>query len=203
MCSWPSSVAAQTTATSASDPLVRFHGSTGEIFLSLLGAWHRGKRSILEIVDQIQTKISSPGRIAEGVQVPTLKTSSAHIPSTGLGPQKRAHPQLATNPKSAKSPIVPIGAPHPKNLAGAPWLVGEEMGSHPQRHLTGPSSRSQGTATVISTESRATIETSIRGIEQTDTAPSPAADGGTMASPSRPIVVDSDTPPWLGRLSES
>ena len=76
------------------------------------------------------------------------------------------------------------------------------MGSHPQRELSGPSSPSQGTGTIISTENRAIIDTSIRGIEQTDAAPSRAADWGTMASPIGPIVVDSDTPPSLGGLPE-
>ena len=60
MSSLPSSFVAQTTATSASDPLVWFHGNRGENVWSLLGAWHRGKRSVLEIGDQIETKISPP-----------------------------------------------------------------------------------------------------------------------------------------------
>ena len=70
-----------------------------------------------DIVDQIQFKISSQGGIAEGVQVPTLRTSSALTPSTGQGPQKRAKPQVATNPKFPKYPNVPIGAPHLRNPA--------------------------------------------------------------------------------------
>ena len=107
----PSNVAAHDTATYAADPKVWFHGSRGEIFWSLLGAWHRGKRSVHEIVDQIEVKISSPGGIAEGVQVPALRTSSALTPSTGQGPQKRAKPQVATNSKSAKSPLFPSGPP--------------------------------------------------------------------------------------------
>ena len=113
MSSVPSNVATHTTATSAPDQPVWFHGSRGKIFLSLLGVWHRDKRSVGDIVYQIQVKISSPGGIAEGVQVPTLRTSSALTPSTGQEPQKRAKPQVATNPKSPKSQNVPIRAPHP------------------------------------------------------------------------------------------
>ena len=52
-------VAAHATATSAPDHPVWFHGSRGEIFSSLLGVWHRRKRSVRDIVDQIQVKISS------------------------------------------------------------------------------------------------------------------------------------------------
>ena len=92
MSSVPSNVAAHATATSAPDHSVWFHGSRGKIFSSRSGVWHRGKRSVQDIVDQIQIKISSPGGIAEGVQVPTLRTSSALTPSTGQGPQKRAKP---------------------------------------------------------------------------------------------------------------
>ena len=92
--------------------------------LSLLGVWHRGKRSVREIVDQIQVKISSPGGIAEGVQFPTLRTSSALTASTGRGPQKRAKHQVATKSKSPKSPNVPIEAPHPPDPAGVPGMVG-------------------------------------------------------------------------------
>ena len=67
MSSLPSNVAAHATATSAPDPTVWFHGSRAENVSSLLGAWHRGKRSVPEMVDQIQIQISSPGGIAEGV----------------------------------------------------------------------------------------------------------------------------------------
>ena len=149
-------------------------------------------------MDQIETENSSPGGIAEGVQVPTLTTSSALTPSTGQGPQKRAKPQVATNPKSPKSRNVPIGAPHPLDAVGVPGLVGGETDSHPHRELSGPRLPSQGTGTVISTKNRAIIELSIRVIEQTNAAPSRAAHSGTMASPMGPIVVDSDTPPSLG-----
>ena len=112
MSSLPSNIAAHATATSARDPTVWFHGSRGESFSSLLGAWHRGKRLVREIVDQIEVKIASLGGIPEGVQVPTLRTSSSLTPSTGQGLQKRDKPQVATNPKSPKSPNVPIGAPN-------------------------------------------------------------------------------------------
>ena len=64
-----------------------------------------------EIVDPIQIKFCSPGGIAQGVDVPTLRTSSSLIRSTGQGLQERASPQVATNPKSPKSPNVPVGAP--------------------------------------------------------------------------------------------
>ena len=53
---------------------------------------------------QIQIKISSPGGIAEGVQVPTLRTSSALTPSTGQGPLKGAKPQVATNSQVSELP---------------------------------------------------------------------------------------------------
>ena len=99
------------TATSAPDPSVWFHGSRGENLLSLLGAWHRGKRSVREIADQIPIKISSPQGIAEGVQVQTLRTSSALTPLTRQGPQKRAKLQVATNLESHRSPNISIGAP--------------------------------------------------------------------------------------------
>ena len=89
MSSVPSNVAAHATATSAPDYSVWFHGSRGENFSSLLGVWHRGKRSVQDIVDQIQIKICSPGGIAEGGQVPTLRTSSALTPSTGQGPSPK------------------------------------------------------------------------------------------------------------------
>ena len=142
MSSVPSNVAAHATATSAPDHPVWFHGSRGENFSSLLGVWHRGKRSVQDIVDQIQVKISSPGGIAEVVQVPTLRTSSALTPSTGQGPQKRAKPQVATNAKFPKSPNVPIGAPHPRNPAGVPGMVGAEIDGHPQGAIRGPQSLS-------------------------------------------------------------
>ena len=90
MSSVPSNVAAHATATSASDHPVWFHGSRGENVSSLLGVWHRGKRSVQDIVDQIQIQIFSPGGRAEGVQFPTLRTSLALTPSTGQGPQIRA-----------------------------------------------------------------------------------------------------------------
>ena len=122
------------------------------------------------------SKISSPGGIAKGVQVPTLRTSSAPTPWTGQGPQKRAKPQVATNPMSSKSPNVPFGAPHPRDPIGVPALVGEEMDSHPRRELSGPQLPCQGTRTVISTENRLIIESSIRVIEQTNAAPSRAAE---------------------------
>ena len=202
MSSVPSNVAAHATATSAPDHPVWFHGSRGENFSSLLGVWHRGKRSVQDIVDQIQIKISSPGGIAEGVQVPTLRTSSALTPSTGQGPQKRAKLQVATNPKFPKSPNVPIGAPHPRNPAGVPGMVGGEIDGHPQGAIRGPQSPIMGSGTVTSAENRAVIDLSTGVIERTNAAPSRAADWGTMASPMGPIVVDSGTPPSLGGLPE-
>ena len=203
MSSVPSNVAAHATATSAPDHQVWFHGSRGENLLSLLGVWHRGKRSVQDIVDQIQIKISSPGGIAEGVQVPTLRTSSALTPSTGQGPQKRAKPQFATNPKFPKSPNVPIGAPHPRNPAGVPEMVGGEIDGHPQGAMGGPQSPIMGSGTVTSAENRAVIDQSTGVIERTNAAPSRAADWGTMASPMGPIVVDSGTPLLsLGGLPE-
>ena len=202
MSSLSSSVAAHTTVTSASGPPAWFHGSRGENVSSLLGAWHRGKRSVREFVDQSGEKISSPGGIAEGAQVPALRTSLALTPSTGQGPQKRAKPQMATNPKSPKSPIVPIGASHPRDPAGVPGLVGGEMDCHPQGELRGPQMPIPGKGTVTSVENRAVIEQSTGVIERTNAAPSSAADWGTMASPMGPIVVDSDTPPSLRELPE-
>ena len=133
MSSVPSNVAAHATATSAPDHSVWFHGGRGENFSSLFGVWHRGKRSVQDIVDQIQIKISFPGGIAEGVQVPTLRTSSALTPSTEQGPQKRAKPQVATNLKFPKSPNVSIRAPHPRDPSGVPGMVGGEMDGHPER----------------------------------------------------------------------
>ena len=130
MSSLPSNVAAHATATSAPDPTVWFHGSRGENVSSLLGAWHRRKRSVREIVDQIQVKISSPGEIDEGVQVPTLRISSALTQSTRQGPQKWAKPQMATNPKSLKSPNVPIGPPILEiQLVYLGWLRGKWTGT--------------------------------------------------------------------------
>ena len=109
MSSLPSTVATHATATSRPHPTVWFHGSRGEKFSSVLGAWHRGKRSVREIVDQMQVKTSSPAGIAEGVQVPTLRTSLTLTPFTVQGPQQRAKPQVAISHKSPKSPNVPIG----------------------------------------------------------------------------------------------
>ena len=153
-------------------------------------------------MDQIQVKISSPGGIAEGVQVPTLRTSSALTPSTGQGPQKQAKPQVATNPKFPKSPKVPIGAPHPRDPAGVPGMVGGEIDGHPQRAIRGPQLPITGSGTVISAENRAITDSSTGVIERTNAAPSRTADWGTMASPMGPIVVDSGTPPSLGGLPE-
>ena len=150
MSSLPRNVASHATANSAPDPTVWFHGSRGENLSSLVGAWHRGKRLVREIVDQIQITIPSPGGIAEGVQVPTLRTSSALTPSTGQGPQKRAKPQVSNNPRSQKSPNVPIGAPHPRDPAAVPGLVGREVDSHPQREPRGPQLPFPSTGTVIS-----------------------------------------------------
>ena len=172
----PSNVAAHATATSAPDHPVWFHGSRGEIFSCLLGFWHRGKRSVQDIVDQIQIKISSPGGIGEGVRVPTLRTSPALTPSTGQGPQKRAKPQVATNPKFPKSPNVPIGAPPPRNSAGVPGIVGGEMNGHPQRAIRGPQLPIMGWGTVTSAKNRAVIDSPIGVIERTNAAPSRTAD---------------------------
>ena len=160
MSSVPSNVAAHTTATSAPDHRVWCHGSRGENVSSLLGVWHRGKRSVHDIVDQIQVKISSPGGRAEGVQVPTLRTSSVLTPSTRRGPQKRPKPQVATNSKSPKFPNLPIGAPHPRDLAGVPGMVGGETDGHPQRELSRPQLPITGPVTDISAENRAIIEPS-------------------------------------------
>ena len=123
MSSEPSNVAANATAIPAPDPGVWFHGSRGENFSFLLDVWHRGKRLVRKIVDQIQVKISSPGGIAEGIQVPTLRTSAALTPTTGQGPQKRAKPQVATYSKSPRSQNFPIGARHPRDPAGVPGMV--------------------------------------------------------------------------------
>ena len=155
-----------------------------------------------DIVDQIQIKISSPGGIAEGAQVPTLRTSSALTPSTGQGPQKQAKPQVATNHKFPKSPNVPIGAPHPRDPAGVPGMVEGEIDGHPQRAMRGPQLPITGSRTVISAENRAIIDSSTGVIERTNAAPSRTADWGTMASSMGRIVVDSGTPPLLGGLPE-
>ena len=171
MTSLPSNVAAHATAPAPPDPTVWFHGSRGQNVSSLLGAWHRGKPSVREIVDPIQIKFCSPGGIAQGVEVPTLRTSWALIRSTGQGLQERASPQMATNPKSPKSPNVPVGAPHPRDPAGVPWLVGGEMDSHPQRELRGPQLPFPGTGTVISAGNQAIIEPSPMVIERTNAAP--------------------------------
>ena len=202
MSSVPSNVAAHATATSAPDHPVWFHGSRGANVLSLLGVWHRGKRSVQDILDRTQIKISSPGGIAEGVQVPTLRTSSTLTPSTEQGPQKRAKPQVATNPKFAKLPTLPIGAPHPPDPAGVPGMVGEEIDGHPQRAMGEPQFRITGSETVISAENRAIIDSSTGVIELANAAPSRTAGWGTTASPMGPIVVVSGTPPLLGGLPE-
>ena len=198
----PSNVAVHATATSAPAHLVWFHGSRGENILSLLGVWHRGKRSVRDIVDQIQSKISSPGGIAEGEQVPTLRTSSALTPSTGQGPQKQAKPQVATNPKSPKSPNVPIRAPNPRDPAGVPRMVGGERDRQTQRELRGPQLPITGWGTAISAEHRAIIESSTTVIERTNAAPSRTADWGTIASPMGSTVVDSGAPLSLSGLTE-
>ena len=190
------------TATSVTDHPVWFHGSRGESFSSLLGIWHRGKRSVQDIVDQIQIKISSPGGIAEGVQVPTLRTSSALTPSTGQGPQKPAKPQVATNPKFPKSPNAPIGAPHPRKPAGVSGMVWGEIDGQPQRAMRGPQLPIMGSGTVTSAENRAVIDSSTGVIERTNAAPSRTPNWGTMASPMGPIMVDSGTPLSLGGLPE-
>ena len=177
-------------------PRVWFHGSRGENVSSLLGAWHRGNRG------PNSSQNLFPAGIAEGVQIPSLRTSSALTPSTGQGPQKLAKLQVPTDSKSLKSPNVPIGAPHPRDPAGVPGMVGGEIDSHPQRELRGPQSPIPGTETVISAENRAIIEPSTRVIKCTSAAPSRTADWGTMASPMGPIVVDCGTPPSLGGSPE-
>ena len=202
MSSVPSNVAAHATVTSAPDHPVWFHGSRGENVSSLLGVGHRGKRSVQDIVDQIQGKISSPGGIAEGVQVPTLRTSTALTPSTGQGPQKRAKPQVATNPEFPKSPNVPIRAPHARDPAGVPGMVGGEIDGHPQRGIRVPQLPITGSGTVISAEKRAIIDSSTGVIERTNAAPSHSADWGMMALPMCPIVGDSGTPLSLEGLPE-
>ena len=202
MSSVPSNVAVRATAASSSDPTVCFHGSSGKNVSSLLGVWHRGERSVCDIVDHIQGKISPLGGIAEAVQVPTLRTSSALTLSTGQGPQKRAKLQVATNSKSPKSLKGPIGDPHPQDPAGVPGMVKGEIDRHPQRELRGPQLPITGWRTAISAENRAIIGSSTRAIERTNAAPSRTADWGRIASPMGPIVVDSGTPPSLGGLPE-
>ena len=203
MSSVPGNVAAQATGTSAPEHPVWFQCSRGENLSSLLGVWHRGKRSVRDIVDQIQVKISSPGGIAEGVQVLSLRTSSALTPSTVQGLQKRARLQVATNPKSPKSPNVPIRAPKPQDPAGVPGMVGGEIGRHPQGELRGPQLRITGSRTVISAGNWSIIDSSTGVIERTNAAPSRTAEWGAIASPMGPIVVDSGTFPSLGGLPES
>ena len=150
-----------------------------------------------------RSKTSWTGGIAEGVQVPTLRTSSALTPSTRQGPQKRAKPHVATHPKFPKSPNVPIGAPHPRDPAGVPGMVRGEIDSHPQRAIRGPQLPIMGSRTVISAENRAIIDSSTGMIELTIAGPSRTADWGTMASPMGPMVVNSGTPPSLGGLPEA
>ena len=202
MSSVPSNVAAHATATSAPDHRVWFHGSRGKNVSSLLGVSRHGKRSVRDIIDQIHIKISFPGGIAEGVQVPTLRSCSALTPPTGHGPQKRAKPKVLTNSKSPKSPNVPIGARHPRDPAGVPGMVGGEMGRHPQRELRGQQLPIPSSGTVITAQNQAIIDSSTRVIGRTNAAPSRTADWGTMASPMGPIVVDSGTPPLLSGLPE-
>ena len=77
-------------------------------------------------MDQIQIKISSPGGIAEGVQVPTLRTSSALTPSTGQGRKNGLSPKWLQilsfrNPRTFPSgpPILEI------QLVYLGWLGGK------------------------------------------------------------------------------
>ena len=109
---------------------------------------------------------------------------------------------MATNPKSPKSPNVPIGAPHRRDPAGVPGLVRGEIDSHPQRELSGPQLPFPGMGSAISTKTQAIGEPSTRVIEPTNAALSRTADWGIMASPIGPIVVDSDTSPSLEKLPE-
>ena len=132
----------------------------------------------------------------------TLRTSSALTPLTRQGPQERAKPQVATNPKSPKSPHVPIRAPHPRDPAGVPGMVQGEKDSHPQRELRRPPVPFPGAGTVISAENQAIIKPSTRVIERTNAATSRTADWVTMASPVGPIAVDSETRASLGGLPE-
>ena len=111
MSSMPSNVAAHATATSAPDHPVWFHGSRGENLWSLLGVWHRGNRSVQDIVDQIHVTISSPGGIAEGVLVPTLRTSSALTPSTGQGRKNGPSPKWLQTLSFRNPRMFPSGPP--------------------------------------------------------------------------------------------
>ena len=126
----------------------------------------------------------------------------ALTPSTGQGPQKRAKPQVATHPKFPKSSNVPIKAPHPRDPAGVPGMLGGEIDGHPQRAIRGPQLPIMGSKAVISAKNRAIIDSSTGVMERTNAAPSRTADCGTMASPMGPIVVDSGTPLSLGELLE-
>ena len=202
MSSVPSNVAAHATATSAPDHPVWFHSGSGANFSSLLGVWHRGKRSVRDIVDQIQVKISSPAGIAEGVQVPTLRTSLTLTPSTGQGSQKRAKPQVATNPKSRKSLNVPIGAPHPRDPAGVPWMVGGEIDRHSQREIRGPQLPITGSGTVISAENWAIIDSSTWTIEHTTLHPCAPPTEVRWLRQWAPSWSNCGTPPSPGGLPE-
>ena len=202
MSSVLSNVAAHATATPAPDHAVWFHGSRGKNLSSLLGILDRGKQSVHDIVDQIQVKISSPGGIAEGVQVLTLRTSSVLTPSTWQGPQKRAKTQVATNPKSPKSPNFPIRAPHPPDPAGVPGMARGEIDRHPQRAIEEPQLPTSGSETDISAQIRAIMDSSTALIERTNAAPVRIDVWGTMALPKGPIVVNSGTRPSLGGLPE-
>ena len=109
---------------------------------------------------------------------------------------------MGTNSKSPKSPNVPIRAPHLRDLAGVPGMVGGEIDRHPERELRGPQLPITGSGTAISAENRATIDSSARVIERTTAAPSHTAGWGTISSPMGPGVVDCGTPPLLGGLPE-
>ena len=99
-------------------------------------------------------------------------------------------------------PKILIGAPHPRDPAGVPWMVGGKIERHPQRELRGPQLPITSPGTVISAENPARIEPSTRVIERTNAAPSRTADWGTMASPMGPIVVHSGTSSSLEGLPE-
>ena len=112
--------------TSAPDQSVWFHGSRGENITSLLGVWDRGKRSAQDIADQIQIKISSPGGIADGVQVPTLRTSPALTPSTEQRPQKQARPKWLQILSFRNPRMFPSGLPILEiQLVYLGWLGGK------------------------------------------------------------------------------
>ena len=81
-------------------------------------------------------------------------------------------------------------------------MVRGEINSHPQRAIRGPQLPITGSGTIISAENRAITDSSTGVTERTNAAPSRTADWGTMASPMKPIVVDSGTPPSLGGLPE-